>query len=192
MLRGFSNIVRATGMSYAELLQEEALMASEELSQVPPGRAGELDERGLVVLVTGSRASNEQVFVNQSLDYLNAKFGICRLIHGCAGTKTTYNGVVRIFGVDLQAERWAEVNATPASGYPAPWRTLGRRAGPVRNQLMLTENPLIDLCVAFPGGSGTADMMRKAQDKGIPVWRPYQWVIEGQTRRRAVNRHIPL
>jgi hypothetical protein len=30
-----------------------------------------------------------------------------------------------------------------------------------------------DKIVAFPGGKGTADMIRRAEAAQIPVWRPY-------------------
>jgi hypothetical protein len=45
---------------------------------------------------------------------------------------------------------------------------LGRKAGPIRNQLMLDEGKS-DLVVAFPGGRGTADMMRRARSAGVEV-----------------------
>jgi len=57
--------------------------------------------------------------------------------------------------------------------YPANWKTDGGRAGPLRNQRMIdTEHKPtqpIDLVIAFPGGSGTADMVRRAKAAGIPV-----------------------
>lgn len=48
------------------------------------------------------------------------------------------------------------------------WKDHGKAAGPIRNQLMLDDfKP--DLVVAFPGGKGTADMVKKAQDAGVTV-----------------------
>jgi len=42
-----------------------------------------------------------------------------------------------------------------------------RRAGPERNAAMLGLGP--DLVVAFPGGSGTAGMVRLAKAAGVEV-----------------------
>jgi len=51
----------------------------------------------------------------------------------------------------------------------ADWETHGRAAGPIRNEKMLTWKP--DLVVAFPGGVGTADLVRRAEAAGVPVQR---------------------
>jgi len=50
----------------------------------------------------------------------------------------------------------------------ANWRTHGKAAGPIRNQQMLDEGRP-HLVVAFPGGTGTADMVRRAKAAGVPV-----------------------
>lgn len=61
----------------------------------------------------------------------------------------------------------------PANGinrtvFKADWSKDGRKAGPVRNSVMLSVGKP-DLVIAFPGGRGTADMVRKAKAKGVPV-----------------------
>src|SRR5262249_16770583 len=45
------------------------------------------------------------------------------------------------------------------------WDELGKKAGPLRNQRMLDEGKP-DLVVAFPGGGGTKDMVRRAVQAG--------------------------
>lgn len=45
-------------------------------------------------------------------------------------------------------------------------------AGLARNQRML-EQCSPSAVIAFPGGRGTADMVRRAEAAGLPVWRPY-------------------
>lgn len=50
----------------------------------------------------------------------------------------------------------------------ADWVGHGRAAGPIRNQQMLDEGKP-DLVVAFPGGTGTADMVRRAKAAGVRV-----------------------
>ena len=71
-------------------------------------------------------------------------------------------------GVDTVAEEWAKHWEIRYEVFPAQWRLHGKKAGPIRNQRMLDEaRP--DLVVAFPGGAGTADMVRRAHKAGINV-----------------------
>lgn len=51
--------------------------------------------------------------------------------------------------------------------HPADWSTHGKAAGPIRNQQMADARA--DLCLAFPGGKGISDMVRRAERAGIPV-----------------------
>jgi len=51
--------------------------------------------------------------------------------------------------------------------FDADWK-LGKKAGPLRNQRMIDEGRP-DLVVAFPGGKGTADMVRRAEAAGVKV-----------------------
>ena len=53
--------------------------------------------------------------------------------------------------------------------YPADWDAYGRAAGMIRNQQMLDENPDIELVIAFPGGVGTGDMVRRAEKQRLPI-----------------------
>ena len=52
--------------------------------------------------------------------------------------------------------------------YPADWKKYGYKAGPLRNTQMLVEGKPT-LVIAFPGGSGTADMVRQARQAGVEV-----------------------
>jgi hypothetical protein len=54
------------------------------------------------------------------------------------------------------------------TAYPADWRRYGKGAGAIRNQKMLDEAKP-DLVVAFPGGPGTADMVKRARAGGVEV-----------------------
>ncbi len=51
--------------------------------------------------------------------------------------------------------------------FRALWERHGRAAGVIRNQAMLDYG--IDLVLAFPGGRGTADMVRRARSAGVAV-----------------------
>lgn len=65
-------------------------------------------------------------------------------------------------GVDSLADAWAKRQKIPVEVFPADWDAHGRAAGPLRNQRMLDEGKP-DIVVAFPGGRGTADMLRRAR-----------------------------
>ncbi len=71
-------------------------------------------------------------------------------------------------GVDLAADDWSIVNYSQRDPYPADWNKHKKAAGSIRNQQMIDEGKP-DLVVAFPGGPGTADMVRRAKKAGIPV-----------------------
>lgn len=76
------------------------------------------------------------------------------------------NGGAR--GADLMAKEWAERHGIEARSVAADWGLHGRSAGPRRNQIML-EKYKPDLVVAFPGGRGTADMVRRSRKAGVDV-----------------------
>ena len=71
-------------------------------------------------------------------------------------------------GADRLAERWAQARGLTVRTYRALWGQYGKRAGPIRNQRMVDEGRP-DLVVSFPGGRGTADMVRRAHAAGLPV-----------------------
>lgn len=72
-------------------------------------------------------------------------------------------------GADTLAGDWAHGFLIPVRSFPADWEERhGKRAGPIRNQMMLEEGRP-DLVVAFPGGTGTADMVRRAREAGVEV-----------------------
>jgi hypothetical protein len=64
------------------------------------------------------------------------------------------------------------IGGIPHEPHPADWESYPRAAGAIRNSQMLLTNP--QYCVAFPGGRGTADMMRKAALHGLTVYVPYK------------------
>lgn len=56
----------------------------------------------------------------------------------------------------------------PVEKYPAQWDIYGKQAGVLRNLQMITEGKP-DVVVAFPGGAGTANMVRQARAYRIRV-----------------------
>lgn len=71
-------------------------------------------------------------------------------------------------GADWLAMTWAVENKVKRLRFNADWKKHRDRAGPIRNRQMLTEGKP-DLVVAFPGGRGTADMVRRAKAAGVEV-----------------------
>jgi hypothetical protein len=71
-------------------------------------------------------------------------------------------------GADKRAGQWAIFNNVQLEVYPADWERYGKRAGYIRNKQMLEEGKP-DLVIAFPGGKGTANMVKLAREAGVPV-----------------------
>jgi hypothetical protein len=73
-------------------------------------------------------------------------------------------------GADCLAKAWCAERGIHCASVPALWERRGRRfAGPLRNSAMLALKP--HAILAFPGGSGTEDMIRQGEKAGIPVYR---------------------
>ena len=105
------------------------------------------------VIVCGGRSYDEWRTVAHTLDTMDPTISV--LIQGGAP------------GADRLAEKWANTRGVPVVTYPANW-SRGKKAGPERNDFMLRDSRA-DLVVAFPGGRGTEDMIRRAEMAGVPV-----------------------
>lgn len=71
-------------------------------------------------------------------------------------------------GADTLAGEWAMRFAKDVVVFKADWDKYGKAAGAIRNQQMLDEGKP-DMVIAFPGGRGTADMVRRAKNTNIPT-----------------------
>jgi len=112
--------------------------------------------RPLRVIVCGGRDYHEPQHIFDVLDGIHAQTPIGLLFHGNAR------------GADITAGEWADTTkGVREFKVPAQWAKFGRAAGPKRNEAMLGHS--IDLVIAFPGGRGTADMVRRAKRKGVKV-----------------------
>jgi len=112
------------------------------------------------VLVCGGRDFRNVALLCYHLDGINWKLGISAVIHGSAR------------GADSLADNWAKSRDIPRLRFPADWAANGRAGGPIRNRQMLVQGKP-DLVVAFPGGDGTADMIRQAVFAGVKVFEVY-------------------
>lgn len=91
------------------------------------------------------------------------RFGIVDDWHVIAGGAT---------GADTVAKEWALSWGLTFTEYKADWTRYGKAAGPIRNELMLSaEQP--NLVIAFPGGSGTRNMIKQARALSVPVMTVY-------------------
>ncbi len=111
------------------------------------------------VLVCGGRDYQDGEKLSSVLHDINRKKPISVIIEGGAR------------GADYLAHVWAAMNGIYTIRYPADWNKYRQGAGVIRNQQMLTEGKP-DLIVAFPGGIGTAHMVRIARKAGVEVYQP--------------------
>jgi predicted Rossmann-fold nucleotide-binding protein len=110
------------------------------------------------VLVCGGRDYADHDWLFKELDALRVSRGVTVVISGCAP------------GADTIGIEWAVARKVEIVRFPADWQKHGRAAGPIRNQRMLNEGRP-DLVVAFPGGRGTADMVKRAIAAGVETIR---------------------
>lgn len=106
----------------------------------------------------GQRLRDDHFLMMDYLSALHVRTPVTLIIEG--GAK----------GADTAARIWASLSDVPSRCFPADWKSLGRRAGPIRNAQMLAEGRP-DLVVAFPGGAGTEGMINLARNAGISVER---------------------
>jgi YspA, cpYpsA-related SLOG family len=116
--------------------------------------------RSPVHRTTGCVARAEYITIRyRELDALQESDGPLTVIQGGAP------------GADALAQRWAYIRAPRQQitlvTMPADWERHGKAAGPIRNAKMLEEKP--DLVLAFPGGKGTADLVRKAEKAKVEI-----------------------
>lgn len=124
------------------------------------------------VIVCGGRKYADKTRVEKTLQ---------RLISTKGDTPKVMTGGAT--GADQLAYDWCLANKVTVYKYPANWTDLSHPdavirtrsdgtqydalAGLRRNQQMLDEKP--DLVIAFPGGTGTADMVNRARKAGVAV-----------------------
>lgn len=105
------------------------------------------------ILVCGGRSYGDVGKIESILGSLN----ITSVVHG--GCR----------GADILSERWAKNKGILVHAHLANWGLLGKKAGVIRNQEMIDMHPDLFMCVAFPGGAGTQDMVRRAKKSGLTV-----------------------
>lgn len=122
-----------------------------------------MTDRPYRILVTGSRDWDDTDRVWEELGNAVAPIDITReitVVHGHCPR-----------GADAQADEWARKYGTTIERHPANWQINGKRAGFIRNTLMV--NLGADLCLAFirNGSRGASHTAALAEAAGIPVRR---------------------
>ena len=111
----------------------------------------------MLILICGDRNWIDRAAIRREL--LHFKPTSDTIMHGAA------RGADRIAGEEAQ-----DLGFTVRS-YPAKWDEYGKAAGPIRNQVMLDQNP--ELVLAFhpniAQSKGTGDMVRRSRAKGVKV-----------------------
>lgn len=116
---------------------------------------------GMRVAVTGGR------------DYDDAET-IERVFDALPSTVTIINGGCR--GADFLCMIEAKKRGMDIEIFRADWERYGKSAGPIRNSAMVDT---ADMLIAFEGGKGTANCIRAARAKGIPVIRVTKGGFDG-------------
>jgi hypothetical protein len=108
------------------------------------------------VLVCGGRRYDNRNLVFKTLYKVHEDHGIFYLINGWAR------------GADELARDFCWQAKIPCWNFPADWDKEGLKAGFLRNIKMLNLGKP-KLIIAFPGGPGTADMIRRGKQAGVTV-----------------------
>jgi hypothetical protein len=114
----------------------------------------------MVILICGDRKWKDWLTIKNFLHRFNPK------------TTTIIEGECE--GADYWAGYLARALGFNVKGYPADWTTHGKAAGPIRNTLMLDDNPNIDFVAAFhnniAASKGTKNMVTQAKARGLEIW----------------------
>jgi len=133
-------------------------------------------------IVSGGRDYIDQVAFFREMDRIHADRNIKLVIEGGQRTRDRQKGIIG--GADYWAYMWASSRMVAVVREDADWSDLSHpdariksrrdgskydaNAGPRRNQRMIDKyNP--DAAIIFRGGTGTADMTRRAYECGLEV-----------------------
>ena len=135
----------------------------------------------VILIVCGGRSFNDAAALWRKLDKIAAEFRVGTVWHGGAS------------GADSLGGSWAAARGHKISVFPADWDRYGKKAGMVRNSLMVSvamatakKYDCHVLCVAAPGDHGTRHMVNQCEAAGIRVDRLDADDLGAWTRNAAV------
>ena len=112
------------------------------------------------LLVCGGRNFTDRAKTYEVLDdYLSTTKSMNQPLEICHGNAR---------GADTIAGEWAKERGVKCTVFPANWGEHGKAAGPIRNAQML-EVFQPDIVIAFAGGKGTLDMIKRTLKARILV-----------------------
>ena len=109
------------------------------------------------VIVAGGRDFADYALLERTLDRILKPLEAVEIVSG------------RAQGADQLGEIYARKHGIRIHQFPADWRRLGNVAGFVRNKQMAEFAAPYGRLIAFPGGRGTAHMVKTAHAFGLPV-----------------------
>lgn len=121
------------------------------------GRVAEIYDNDEALEAAVKNAMVEREYLKTVLEKVSEMLDIECIIQG--GAK----------GADSLAKQWAIEHEVKNETYYANWRKHGKKAGPIRNQTMLDQGKPT-MVIAFPGSSGTKDMVSRAKKAGLEVY----------------------
>lgn len=114
------------------------------------------------VIICGGR--DHPPFTRHALDWLDD-------LHKAHDFREVVTGGAQ--GADTWGQQWASQAGIDTVIMPANWKRYGKFAGPHRNHRMaayiIQASAERVMCLAFPGGTGTASMCAIAAEYGIEV-----------------------
>lgn len=117
------------------------------------------------LIIAGSRDLDEYDEIDRVL--VHEAFG--RFVAEHFWPDVVFSGMAT--GADMIGWRLAELHEIPVRAFPVysrDWSLLGPKAGPLRNQRMVDDAHGL-LIVRYPDSRGSADVLRRARKKGIPI-----------------------
>lgn len=115
------------------------------------------------LLVCGGRDYRDRDKVYETLDGVLKRNKISLLIVGYNPKDSKYQGA------DQLAYEWARDRKVGSWTFPADWLKHKKAAGPIRNREMRDVGKPSH-AIAFPGGTGTAGMVKLLAEVGIKAW----------------------
>ncbi len=111
------------------------------------------------ILVCGSHKAVDRYYRDQVFKFLDAMHKVTPIEHVVTGGAE---------GIDTHAADWAKERGIERVIVKADWDRYGKSAGPIRNARMIRWRP--HMVLAFPGSTGTQNMVEQARKAHIPVY----------------------